>query len=323
MKVKFLVPDINEEKFAKDLQEKFTREELELKSFKNIATEDISEQLTYNYLNGINFPSINRFLAICRYFDTSPDNFLTPIAKWVECEMDDISKFSVLGTFNDTYYVVPNKLGSYCGLGKELLEEPDPSLFSIKFTESNYYEIESNGDITYKIPSVKENETSDLIAKYLSEYKITDEQLEILLGYNQSESIRRLLNKLQTWPLEKIYKLSWILNKPFESLIEIDYREKVKPGFFNPIVYHKYNRSKGEPVIEFKFDEESWTEEDIKAMSLIKFPPEVKFTPEFELRMRKYQIEDLQEELYFARDTIAKVEQQLKEVLQIIKNFNS
>ena len=95
MKVKFLVPDINIKQFAKDFSWLLHCLKLELKKLSNIGTEENSESLISQYKNDKKFPSINRFLSICKFFQTSPDSFLSAKPNWIECEIDDISKFSV------------------------------------------------------------------------------------------------------------------------------------------------------------------------------------------------------------------------------------
>ena len=66
--------------------------------------------------------------------------FLSPLPKWIECEIDDISKFSVLGKFNDVYYIAPNykENSESCKKIPELSEDQNQNLFVIYiYTEQN------------------------------------------------------------------------------------------------------------------------------------------------------------------------------------------
>ena len=97
MKAKFLIPEIDKKRFAENLSEEMRRSKLELKSLTEIGVEEVSTASIWQYREGKKFPTINRFLTLCRFFLTAPDVFLSPLPKWIECEIDDISKFSVLG----------------------------------------------------------------------------------------------------------------------------------------------------------------------------------------------------------------------------------
>ena len=108
MKAKFLIPEINYEKFAKDFSHQMEICKLKLKDFEQISAEENSTSLISQYKLGKKFSTINRFLAICRFFMDSPDSLLSPKPKWIACEIDDISKFNVLGKFNDVYYITPS-----------------------------------------------------------------------------------------------------------------------------------------------------------------------------------------------------------------------
>ena len=130
MKAKFLIPEIDKKRFAENLSEEMRRSKLELKSLTEIGVEEVSTASIWQYREGIKFPTINRFLTLCRFFTTAPDVFLSPIPKWVECEIDDVSKFSVLGKFNDVYYIAPNY--------QSFLKNQNQNLFVIYiYTEQN------------------------------------------------------------------------------------------------------------------------------------------------------------------------------------------
>ena len=236
MKAKFLIPEIDKKRFAENLSEEMRRSKLELKSLTEIGVEEVSTASIWQYREGIKFPTINRFLTLCRFFTTAPDLFLSPIPKWVECEIDDISKFSVLGKFNNVYYIAPNFKENSESKIPELSEEPNPeSFFNLHLYGTEYDDTEKHyeGIIIYRFPKVNDVETSKKIANLLSEYNISKDQLQILLEYNQKESIRLRENNTRPWNLENIYKFSWIFNKPIEELLAIDYHEETHESLFN------------------------------------------------------------------------------------------
>ena len=257
MKAKFLIPEIDKKRFAENLSEEMRRSKLELKSLTEIGVEEVSTASIWQYREGIKFPTINRFLTLCRFFTTAPDLFLSPIPKWVECEIDDVSKFSVLGKFNDVYYIAPNykdksesskilrglfgkSYSKYFQKLPELSEEPKPESFCdfhLYGTEYDDTEKYHEGKIIYRFPTVNDVETSKKIANLLSEYNISKDQLQILLEYNQKESIRLRENNTRPWNLENIYKFSWIFNKPIEELLAIDYHEETYESLFNPVLF--------------------------------------------------------------------------------------
>ena len=159
-----------------------------------------------------------------------------------EREIDDISKFSVLGKFNDVYYIAPNykEKSESCKKIPELSEEPKPESFCdlhLYGTEYDDTEKHHEGKIIYRFPKVNDVETSKKIANLLSEYNISKDQLQILLEYNQKESIRLRENNTRPWNLENIYKFSWIFNKPIEELLAIDYHEETHESLFDPVLF--------------------------------------------------------------------------------------
>lgn len=242
MKAKFLIPEIDKKRFAENLSEEMRRSKLELKSLTEIGVEEVSTASIWQYREGKKFPTINRFLTLCRFFTTAPDVFLSPLPKWIECEIDDISKFSVLGKFNDVYYIAPNykENSESCKKIPELSEEPKPESFCdfhLYGTEYDDTEKYHEGKIIYRFPKVNDVETSKKIANLLSEYNISKDQLQILLEYNQKESIRLRENNTRPWNLENIYKFSWIFNKPIEELLAIDYHEETHESLFDPVLF--------------------------------------------------------------------------------------
>lgn len=54
---------------------------------------------------------------------------------------------------------------------------------------------------------------------------IKDETLQVLLGYKSVENIRRLKRGDQKWGVDTLFKLTWILDIPFENLIVQDFTE--------------------------------------------------------------------------------------------------
>ena len=241
MKVKFLVPDINTKQFAKDFSWLLHCLKLELKSLSNIGTEENSESLVFQYKKNKKFPSINRFLSICSFFHSSPDSFLSAKPNWIECEVDDISKFSVYGKIGDTYYVIPNNDGPYQNReNHELTEEPDIEFFTgfhfYKDTDKNQ-EKNEEGKYIYRFPSINDNKTADLIENILAEYKLTIKQLSTLLKYKQPVSIYSRFKRTKPWTLDNIYKLSWILNKPIQDLIVVENQEETCESHFEPVFF--------------------------------------------------------------------------------------
>ena len=145
MKAKFLIPEIDKKRFAENLSEEMRISKLELKSLTEIGIEEVSTASIWQYREGKKFPTINRFLTLCRFFWTAPDVFLSPIPKWIECEIEDISKFSVLGKFNDVYYIAPNYKENSESSKKipELSEEPNPeSFFNLHLYGTEYDDTE-------------------------------------------------------------------------------------------------------------------------------------------------------------------------------------
>ncbi|MEE0878181.1 MAG: helix-turn-helix transcriptional regulator [Treponemataceae bacterium] len=243
MKVKFLLPDINKEMFAKEFANNLNIYKLKLKDLAEIGAEENSQSLVSQYKRGEKFPSINRFFTICRFFLTPPEKFFTPNLKWVECEMDDISKFRVYGIFNDVYYVIP-KFKYFCQFSdidnKVLSQEPNLYDFTkFQLPETRYDEVEQyrDGKIIYRFPSINDEKTSELIQNIIDDYKITKTQLSTLLEYNQIVSAYRLKNQTQNWTLNQLYKLSWLFSKTIEELVVFDYHEETGESLFDPILF--------------------------------------------------------------------------------------
>ena len=248
MKVKFLVPEIDKARWAERFKEELSIFKLKSKELSEIGAETICPQRINKYKNGA-IPKIDTFLTICRFFTSSPDEILSANPKWIECEInckiEDFPPERVFGAFQDTYYIVPSDKAyereyNYVTFVRRLREEPDPSRYSdfhFYGTEYDSYESVVKGKIIYHIPYVNGEKTSKKIFSFLDEYNFSDKQLTTLLDLNNPQSITNRRNNKNEWTISDIYKLSWILNKPFEDLIEIDFHEETRESLFNPIVF--------------------------------------------------------------------------------------
>lgn len=249
MKVKFLVPEIDKTRWAKKIKKEIQLYELKSKELSKIGSEVISEQRINKYKNGT-IPKIDAFLTICRFFTSPPDVILSANPKWIECEVDckieDFLPERVFGVFQDIYYIVPSykvyerNFNFVPLIIRHLLKEPNPSKYSnfhFYGTEYDSYERVVEGKVIYHIPYVNGEKTSKKIFSFLDEYNFSDKQLVTLLGLNNQQSISNRRYNKNEWTISDIYKLSWILNKPFEELLEIDFHEETRESLFSPIVF--------------------------------------------------------------------------------------
>ncbi len=249
MKVKILVPEIDKVRWAKKFKKEIQLYELKSKELSEIGSEIISEQRINKYKNGT-IPKIDAFLTICRFFTSPPDVILSANPKWIECEIDckieDFLPERVFGVFQDTTYIVPSYKVDERNFNfvpliiRHLLKEPNPSKYSnfhFYGTEYDSYESVVEGKVIYHIPYVNGEKTSKKIFSFLDAYKFSDKQLVKLLGLNNQQSISNRRNYTNEWTISDIYKLSWILNKPFEELLEIDFHEETRESLFSPIVF--------------------------------------------------------------------------------------
>lgn len=249
MKVKFLVPEIDKVRWAKKFKKEIQLYELKSKELSEIGSEVISEQRINKYKNGT-IPKIDAFLTICRFFTSTPDVILSANPKWIECEVDckieDFLPERVFGVFQDTTYIVPSykvyerNYNFVPRIIRHLLKEPNPSKYSnfhLYGTEYDSYESVVEGKVIYHIPYVNGEKTSKKIFSFIDECKFSDKQLVTLLGLNNQQSISNRRYNKNEWTISDIYKLSWILNKPFEELLEIDFHEETRESLFNPIVF--------------------------------------------------------------------------------------
>ena len=218
----------------------------------DIGAEINYEQRINKYKNGA-IPKIDGFLTLCRFFNLPPDLFLFAKPKWVECDIDfgdtGISLNRWLEWLGDVYYVIPFNENKHedkgchddvCPYHITLFEkEPSPSKFSNFHLYGTKYDLNERvdeGKVIYRFPYVSKEKTSKKIFSLLEKYKISNKQIQTLLGLSP-QSLTNRKNQSQEWTIQDIFKLSWILNMPFESLIEIEYREETRESLFDPIVY--------------------------------------------------------------------------------------
>lgn len=235
MKVKFLVPELDRERFSKIFSNERKTCFVNPKDLSDIGKENNLIESIYMYMEGKRFPTLDRFLTICRFFGKSPEDFLPAIPKWIECEIDNISQFSVLGKINQTYYLAPHDACNIfykrkitynseekVVIEKELVEEPNPHIFS------NFQLIDiSTHTRKHRLPCINIEKTDLHINNLLNNYDLNSvKKLTQLLEYPQPESARRLLKNKQHWAGKSpdiLFKLSWILDICFEDLLVIDY----------------------------------------------------------------------------------------------------
>ncbi len=252
MSVKFLVPEINKERWAAEFKKRIRSRKLKSKDLCDIGAETNYEQKINKYKNGA-IPSIDIFLTFCRFFNLPPDSFLFAKPKWVECDIAfgniGISLNRWLGWLGDVFYIIPfneNKNEDKKSRGgvstyKVTLfdKEPSPSKFStfhLSGTEYDLKERVKDGKVIYRFPHVNNERTSKKIFSLLKKYKLSNKQIQALLGLS-CQSLTNRKREVQSWTTQDIYKLSWVLNKPFESLLVIDYREETREALFDPIVF--------------------------------------------------------------------------------------
>lgn len=242
MKVKFLVPEIDRKRFSEELSYKRKLHELELKDFERTGIKENTESIISQYCTGKKFPTMWNFISICRFLNTPPDYFLFAKPKWIECDLDDISYFSVLGKHNDTYYIVPSKGESAflyrCtfSINNELKEEPDPNIFSdlsIYGTRYDFGQKRKDGIVTYKHPVINEQKTSDKIFSLLKDINFSEEQVQKLLSLSASSINNRRNIKYNNWTIKDLYKLSLILNRPFEDFLELEESNEQTDSIFD------------------------------------------------------------------------------------------
>lgn len=176
MKVKFLVPEIDRDRFSETLRHRMDWFKKSSKDLTNIGSKTYTEQNIYKYKKG-SIPTIDRFLTICRYLLTPPDEFLSPIPKWVECEVDDdILKFPLIGQIDDTYYVAPPKNYPWdinanykIPSREELIEAPSAESykdFHLYVKREDSFVICDNDKYIYRFPRADDEKTSKKSLKF-------------------------------------------------------------------------------------------------------------------------------------------------------------
>lgn len=246
------MPEIDRDRWAKKFKEKLLIYKLKSKDLNDIGAETNYEQKIDKFKNG-SIPSIDCFLTLCRFFNLPPDSFLFAKPKWVECDIDfletGISLNRWLGWSGDVYYVIPFNENKHedkgchddvCPYHITFFEkEPSPSKFSNFHIYGTKYDLNERvveGKIIYRFPYVNNEKTSKKIFSLLKKNNFTSQQIQTLLEISPQSLTNRKRQK-QAWTIKDIYKLSWILNMPFESLVEIDYREETRESLFDPIVF--------------------------------------------------------------------------------------
>ena len=106
MHVKFLVPEIDRKKWSEEFKRYVDTRGFTINDLSNISAEPNSAQIINKIKHNGTIPTLDRFLAICRFFVWAPDRFLTPIPKWVECEVDDISCFNIAGKIGVNFKIL-------------------------------------------------------------------------------------------------------------------------------------------------------------------------------------------------------------------------
>ncbi len=251
MSIKFLVPEIDKDRWAKEFKEELRICKLKSKDLSDIGAETNYEQKINKFKNG-SIPSIDCFLTLCRFFNLPPDSFLFAKPKWVECDIDiadtGVSSNRLLGVYKDVFYVIPDYKEKKSDRKHErgriyeltfMEKEPSPSKFSTFHLYGTNYDLNERvveGKIIYRFPYVNNEKTSKKIFSLLKKNNFTSQQIQDLLEISP-QSLTNRKRQEQAWTIKDIYKLSWILNMPFESLVEIDYRKETRESLFDPIVY--------------------------------------------------------------------------------------
>ncbi|MBR3543646.1 MAG: hypothetical protein IKN82_08135 [Treponema sp.] len=261
------MPEINKERWAEEFKYKMSIRELKSKDLNDIGAETNYEQKINKFKNG-SIPSIDCFLTLCRFFNLPPDSFLFAKPKWVECDIDiadtGVSSNRLLGVYKDVFYVIPDykekksegkkSRGSVSAYKVTLFDkEPSPSKFSNFHLYGTKYDLNERvdeGKVIYRFPYVNDEKTSEKIFSLLEKKKFSNKQIQNLLEITP-QSLSNRKRKKQSWTVKDIYKLSWILNSPFESLVEIDYREETRESLFDPIVFIMHYQG------EYEEDEEA------------------------------------------------------------------
>lgn len=261
------MPEIDRSRWAEEFKDQMRICKLKSKDLSDIGAETNYEQKINKFKNGA-IPSLDCFLTLCRFFNLPPDSFLFAKPKWVECDIDiadtGVSSNRLLGVYKDVFYVIPDYKEKKSDRKHErgriyeltfMEKEPNPSFFKDFHLYGTKYDLNErveDGKIIYRFPYVNDEKTSEKIFSLLEKKKFSNKQIQNLLEITpQSLSNRKRKNQSQEWTIQDIYKLSWILNMPFESLIEIEYREETRESLFDPIVFIMHYQG------EYEEDEEA------------------------------------------------------------------
>lgn len=259
MKAKILVPEIDRKRWAKEFKKRIRSNDLKTEDLMDLGPWINTAQNINKYKNG-SLPSMDSFLAFCRFFNCPPDDFLFAKPKWVECEIDcsiddivlardeNVMK-RIIGQYKGVLYIVPNCEEpepdfSYCRKEykiKELRKEPNPKSFSKFHMSGTRYDLDErvvDGKINYRSPFLKKEEISEKIFSIFEKHGLSNKQIKNLLGLT-TQSLWNRKKKKQEWTKGDIYKLSWIFNRPFEDFLEFDYKDRPYKykSLWDPIVF--------------------------------------------------------------------------------------
>lgn len=255
MKTYFVIPEINTKAFSEIIEQSLKAESVSRQELKNLNEEEICHTSANNYAKGEDIPGINRFLSLCRKVLHAPDYLLSPIPKLIECDIsknEDKFPWKKEGIVNGEKCLIvfpwwpgfSNIDGSdYCQID-----------FSKEFDITPFYNYHIPGGFTcnllgskeckilYQIPFIDNEKTTKKINDLLEEYKITNEQLQLLFGLKkeQRQTIYNLRKGVQKWSVKYIYKLSWIFSMPFEEIIKINLSDRCLESFYDEL-YFVYN----------------------------------------------------------------------------------
>lgn len=260
----FFIPTINKEYFGNRLRELRKTYGMTQKNLTVITNGGITEQRVSQWENGKKMPDINTFLNICHFFKLSPDKMLRGIIHPVILELPELLKYTWC-YYDETWEYLDDKHiithGEYFYWPDNYAECHYPYLRFMERDNLTYEEamqahtrdlseiaIESNFSyegafawpkrgIQQYYTSINDNKTQEKINHLLIKHNLSDETLQILLGYKSIESIKRLKCGKQKWDVNNLYKLSWILDLPFEELIV--QTPKIYTEAFNNFLYER------------------------------------------------------------------------------------
>ncbi|MCQ2601274.1 MAG: helix-turn-helix domain-containing protein [Treponema sp.] len=273
MKAIFLIPTIDQIQFGKKLRFFRTCRNLRQDNLSDIGKESISYQLWSQYESGKRFPTFDRFLNICMFFELPPESFLVPGSiNMVEL---DLSKLPNQKTFENIVVMdengeqfplyMPESIFHKLRLFKELIPVEknwsytvykkedfqfilNEHKFILKISKNNFGELEVwKNSFDHKLHfsnirqiSLNTKKTNDFINQLLDNSDLSDKDLSILLGFNSRHTIKHLRQGEHNWNVHNLYKLSWIFDVELEHMLFMDIissdldSEKVMFKFFGP-----------------------------------------------------------------------------------------